>query len=276
MSNGWSPSLCRAFPFVWVWNFETIYNLMIRTRILNKHGTLAHHPIILTTQASGSKALNEYVSRLYHGDLWIPKTEAKAIVHFGSHFLKVYSFLAWSSSEKGEPKFGLKPKLHMFHEILEGLKRSLCNDFSYNVLAETCSQDEDFVGRLAYISRHVSPRMMAMRSLERYLTQVKLAWSESEVVGKMKDIINIFWWRYSGLHSNVQAWGIGLISVYSRNESIGNPGLQEYIGSSESIIWNNGFMSNDVGEWIFEKKPCNVTKYGVGEKTLLIYKAKND
>ena len=129
-------------------------------------------------KASAAKAMNFFMSGLYHADLWIPKSQVRDLVQAGTHFLKAYSYLAWLSMEKGEPKFSFKPKLHMLHEIVVFMQRSLQLDFCYNVICESCSIDEDMVGRVAYITRHVSPRLMALRSLERYLTQVKLAWTE--------------------------------------------------------------------------------------------------
>ena len=68
----------------------------------------------------------------------------------------------------------------MVQEAVIGLKRGLGKDFVYNIIAESCSIDEDMVGRMAYITRHVSPRLTAQRTLERYLTQVGFAWAETE------------------------------------------------------------------------------------------------
>ena len=129
-------------------------------------------------KASASKALNYFISGLYHEDLWIPRAKVHSLVKAGDHFLKAYSFLAWKAHERGEPKFSYKPKLHMFHESVVFLRRSLTLNFCYNIIAESCSIDEDMVGRLAFLSRNVSPRLMALRSLQRYLTQIHLAWTE--------------------------------------------------------------------------------------------------
>jgi hypothetical protein len=131
-------------------------------------------------KASAARALNQFISGLYHADLWIPRVEAARIVKHGQYFLKAYCYLAWLSHQKGEPKFSFKPKFHMVQEAVIGLKRGLGKDFVYNIIAESCSIDEDMVGRMAYITRHVSPRLTAQRTLERYLTQVRFAWAETE------------------------------------------------------------------------------------------------
>ena len=118
------------------------------------------------------------MSGLYHGDLWLPRQMVRQLVVNGEHFISAYAYLAWQSLQLGEPKFSFKPKLHMHHETVIALKRNLRNEYTYNVISESCSIDEDMVGRIAFITRHVSPRLTALRSLQRYLTQVQLAWTE--------------------------------------------------------------------------------------------------
>ena len=70
----------------------------------------------MLTKASATKALNQFMSGLYHADLWIPRLQVVPIVQAGEHSLKAYNYLAWLSHEQGEPKFSYKPKLHMLHE----------------------------------------------------------------------------------------------------------------------------------------------------------------
>ena len=130
------------------------------------------------SKASATRAINQLMSGLYGADLWIPQAHARKLVDAGYHFLKAYAYLAWLSYEAGEPKFSFKPKLHMLHETVIAMKRALHLPYIYNVISESCSVDEDMVGRLAFLSRHVSPRLQSLRSLERYLTQVRLAWGE--------------------------------------------------------------------------------------------------
>ena len=128
--------------------------------------------------ASAVKSGNYFMSQLYANDLWIPSAQAREISRAGKHFVSAYVYLAYLSSEVGEPKFPLKPKLHMVHEAAVALEiQSEESDFAYNPLAESCSIDEDFVGRVAFLTRHVSPRQMALRSIERYLVQINLSWS---------------------------------------------------------------------------------------------------
>ncbi len=127
---------------------------------------------------AATKSHNNFMRGLHMCDAWIHAEKARKISEAGSHFVAAYVYLAHLSAAMGEPKFPLKPKLHMVQTAcVRLLWESEHAPFAYNCLNESCSIDEDFVGRLAFISRHVSPRLIAIRSLERYLTQVHLAWS---------------------------------------------------------------------------------------------------
>ncbi len=125
------------------------------------------------------KSLNHFMSGLYHQDLWVPATIAMELAKSAQTFVKAFLFLAYLSGQKGEPYFAIRPKLHMLHESSIWLQiQAERSNFCLNVLAESCSLDEDFVGRLAFLSRNVSPRLISQRSIERYLVQIQLAWGE--------------------------------------------------------------------------------------------------
>ena len=131
--------------------------------------------------AAAARAVNVFMKGLYSNDLWIPSTKAKEIARAGKYFVSAYMYSAFLSSKVGEPKFPLRPKLHMVHEASIWLEiQSQTSSHCLNCLAESCSIDEDFVGRVAYITRHVSPRLMSIRSVERYLSQIQLAWTERQ------------------------------------------------------------------------------------------------
>ncbi len=114
---------------------------------------------------------------LYHGDVWLPRDVALECVKCGQHFRAAYGFLAAKSHEKKQVKFCLAPKMHAFEEIIFLMEhQAKKSSWVYNPIVESCSLDEDFVGHAAFITRHVSPRLMALRTFDRYLTQILLAW----------------------------------------------------------------------------------------------------
>ena len=146
---------------------------------MHKDQLLHAEDVRLRYVCAAVKALNVFMQTLYHNELWIESRKARELAALGTRFVKIYCYLASLSAERGQPYFALKPKLHLFHEAAVWLDiQSSKADFCLNCLSESCSLDEDFVGRLAFISRSVSPRLVSQRSIERYLTQIQLAWSE--------------------------------------------------------------------------------------------------
>ena len=94
------------------------------------------------------------------------------------YFVRAYVYLAHLANKNGTAHFALYPKLHSLHEISHMLKRqSELADFVINPACHSCSLDEDFIGRTACISRTVSPRIIAKRTLERYLVHIQSAWT---------------------------------------------------------------------------------------------------
>ena len=128
-------------------------------------------------EESGVQALNRLMHLLYNCDVWIPREMALECVRCGNHFHSSYRFLAARSREKGQMKFPLIPKIHPLEEILFLMEhQAKFSQWVLNPMVESCSLDEDFIGHAAYITRHVSPRLMALRTFNRYLTQIMLAW----------------------------------------------------------------------------------------------------
>ena len=69
------------------------------------------------------------------------------------------------------------PKNHSVEEIVHEMDTQCQKSFwIYNPLVESCSVDEDFIGRAAFLARSVSPRSTCVRSLERYLVQLMQVW----------------------------------------------------------------------------------------------------
>ena len=114
---------------------------------------------------------------LYNHDVWIPSPEAAMLADTLKRFSKCDRYQAHLAWERRDPKFGLYPKLHLLDETYMEMKRqSELAEWVLNPVVETCSLDEDFVGRCAVLTRSVSPRLCAKRSLERYKAQIYLAW----------------------------------------------------------------------------------------------------
>ena len=130
------------------------------------------------SEASCSKDINYFMSILYRSKLFLSAEDSAAVCKAGWHFLQGYNRLAMLTFQDGNPKFTLIPKIHMMWHLVHKMHvQSQHCKFVLNPMAESCSVEEDVIGRFCYLTRHVSPRMRIIRSLERYLTQVLLVWS---------------------------------------------------------------------------------------------------
>lgn len=136
---------------------------------------------MLSTQAYGTMKCNQFMRGIYQHDVWIPARDALHLSSCLEAFVKTYMFMAHLSyNTHEESKYALLPKLHALHHVAWLLKRQASScEYALNPATETCSLDEDFVGRAAVITRSVSPRLMAKRTIQRYLAQIQVAWSRA-------------------------------------------------------------------------------------------------
>ena len=123
------------------------------------------------------RSLNAMMRILYHSDVWLQRPFAQKCITYGYHFVEAYRFLAHASLVRRERRFPLIPKMHSVEEIVHEMDTQCQKSFwIYNPLVESCSVDEDFIGRAAFLARSVSPRSTCVRSLERYLVQLMQVW----------------------------------------------------------------------------------------------------
>lgn len=73
--------------------------------------------------------------------------------------------------------FPITPKHHMMYHVLKTIQwqGDIC-EHAWNPLSEFCAMDEDFIGRVAKISRNVSPRTTCLRVVQRYLLYCRSMW----------------------------------------------------------------------------------------------------
>ena len=124
---------------------------------------------------------------LFSEGFFLTEEGAHKSIAAGYAFLQSYGKLAKTAMMSGWALYKLKPKAHsMAHLVLEMLvqfrrnKRCVCNP-----VASSTFMCEDFIGRVARISRRVSPRVQGQKVINRYLTALKAAlhqeaWSEQD------------------------------------------------------------------------------------------------
>ena len=91
-------------------------------------------------------------------------------------FLASYARLACWTLEHGRIRYPLMPKIHYLHHAF----RTMLLEATHlvwvpNALGTSVQLDEDFVGRVARISRRVGSGLLMQRTLERYLVAANLA-----------------------------------------------------------------------------------------------------
>lgn len=134
--------------------------------------------VATTCQEYGTQKINYVMRFLYSTDLWLKWPDALDVSNALMQFIRVYLLLARLSYDCGENKFALVPKLHAIHEIqFEMARQAKIAFWILNPMCETCSVDEDLIGRVALLTRRVSPKIIAKRSLARYLAQINILWA---------------------------------------------------------------------------------------------------
>ena len=127
--------------------------------------------------ASGTRALNSMMRSFYEQDLWLDRGSKNIILNAGNHFLQASSQLAVLNFRLRKNFFPITPKHHMMYHVLKTIQwqGDICA-YAWNPLSEFCAMDEDFIGRIAKISRNVSPRTTCLRVVQRYLLYCRSMW----------------------------------------------------------------------------------------------------
>ena len=125
---------------------------------------------------------NKFMSQLFSCGYWLNFEEADTVIRCGHRFLMSYHSLAKAAFGQQLCLFSLKPKLHMYNHILHTLwtqrKASPPGQPAIvNPCAEATFMSEDFIGRVARLSRKVSPRQQGLKVLFRYLVAAHMTLS---------------------------------------------------------------------------------------------------
>ena len=113
---------------------------------------------------------------VHKGLLWLERSQAGKIVECIELFCAVYGFLANFFMRERKCRFHMEPSLHLFYHIAMRLRETLDSgaEVVINPAAFMCEQSEDWVGRIARISRRVHARTCGHRTLQRYLVKLYL------------------------------------------------------------------------------------------------------
>ena len=120
---------------------------------------------------------NKFMVKLYNCNLWINEAPRHVLMNALAGMLECFRKCAQMAFDQDICRFKLRPKFHMAGELLFGLQTDyLEGRETLNPLSYATQVDEDFVGRIATMSRHVSARTVHSRTLRRYRLALKACW----------------------------------------------------------------------------------------------------
>ena len=145
--------------------WQQVYCFFVRQCIRAKPGKMRHFVWLDKLQKHWT-VFCAYSTMLKLG---CPKMKDLRLHSWDCGFLRRYSCLAKLAYSQGQKLWLVMPKAHCFHhiclELLEQSKVGVC----INPLCFSVQQDEDFIGRGARLSRHVSSVHCSERTVDRYL-----------------------------------------------------------------------------------------------------------
>ena len=111
-----------------------------------------------------------FIGIMHSHSVWLPPVCARLMMSQGLKALRAYAFCAKTAMDMNKRLFCMRPKFHYWAHTIFEMRHSLqlCHQFILNPCLYNCEQSEDFIGRVARISRHVSPRLTILRTLQRY------------------------------------------------------------------------------------------------------------
>ena len=120
---------------------------------------------------------NRFMSLLYYCNLWLTDRQRDDLITFGTSFLEDFECCAQYSYELRMTRFKLQPKYHMVGELIFSLRLQRSKGAqSLNPLTASTQIDEDFVGRVAAMSRTVASRTIHYRTIKKYLLFLGSLW----------------------------------------------------------------------------------------------------
>ncbi|CAJ1451398.1 unnamed protein product [Effrenium voratum] len=115
---------------------------------------------------------------LHTQGVWLDVAAAQSMATGCLQFTQNYSQLAKLSFEKSLRRFHLEPSLHSMHHFYMELSGAIAAGASsiLNPAVHNAEADEDYIGKLARLSRAVHASSTTLRCIERYLLKLHFVW----------------------------------------------------------------------------------------------------
>lgn len=148
----------------------------ISRKVLANHDDL-RDDWILNNISLAAVTIGNFFRMLFKASFKLKPEEAQTAILDGCRFCRLYVLLARTCLSRKLCLFKLKPKFHMLCHILKTMSdQFLVNPNTVvNPLAHSTFQCEDFVGKVARISRRVSPKTHGDKILNRYFVGMQMA-----------------------------------------------------------------------------------------------------
>lgn len=166
----------RIYPFAkWSKGMDTGKVTKLIEWLTEEHVHGDAQDTMLTLIRDACVSMGVFLRTLFASGFFLEMDDAHRAISAGYTFLKIYGELAKQSYKLGKCLYKLKPKGHgLSHLVLAMFQQhklgAVCNPIAFSTF-----QCEDFVGRVARLSRRVSPRVQGLKTLYRYLTAVEHA-----------------------------------------------------------------------------------------------------
>eukprot|EP00438_Fugacium_kawagutii_P021699 Skav224765 [mRNA] locus=scaffold1604:492403:494175:+ [translate_table: standard] len=123
----------------------------------------------------GCEASINFFHALHRGGVWLDKPVAMSMSQNCRKFCDAYNTLALLCHNEQLARFHLEPSLHTFRHFACDIDQVLdrgCQKV-LSPATTTCEMDEDFVGKVCRISRHVHAKSMCARTIDRYMLRCR-------------------------------------------------------------------------------------------------------
>ena len=150
---------------------------MMATALEQWHGPLLRN---IATAAAGAIRFFHILHR--HG-LWLNRELGQDLGASALQFCSSYSALASGCFHQRLHRFSLVPSLHYYHHFYMDVKIKLQNraaTFLSSPSLANCEGDEDFIGKISRLSRHVHAAVTNSRTIDRYLVKLHFVLERGE------------------------------------------------------------------------------------------------
>ena len=153
-------------------------------RSLVSHPPQPHHAEFFRAMASGNNAALQFFRQTHTNGIWLLRSVAQDMCSAAFSFTDAYACLAKLCHQQKLARFHLEPSYHYWHHFGVEYRQRLENGdtYIYSCACDCCEADEDFVGKIAKISKAVHASTVSLRVLERYLLMCRAVFSDDDLL----------------------------------------------------------------------------------------------